>query len=78
MVIVPFSDLKSDTLDVLVNQRNADGVLILLPKYTRRTKETQLEAFRQLEADLVNRKFNVPVYFAWEDASLQVTLISYS
>lgn len=72
MVIVPLSELTSDSLDTLINTRNADGLLILLPKYTRRTKESQIESWRQLESDLLQKRFNIPIYFAWEDAALQV------
>eukprot|EP01116_Phalansterium_solitarium_P008752 TRINITY_DN22717_c0_g1_i1.p1 TRINITY_DN22717_c0_g1~~TRINITY_DN22717_c0_g1_i1.p1 ORF type:complete len:559 (-),score=186.63 TRINITY_DN22717_c0_g1_i1:86-1705(-) len=68
IVVVPLRDFKASQMDEILFEREAGGLLVLLPKSD--FSGSLIDEWRRYEQQLAQKSVPVSVYFAFEDAEL--------
>jgi len=71
IVMIPLADFDVALLDELINERQAEALLILLPRDSSLLTPDLLQKWRGYETQLFEREVKIPVYFAFEDQELK-------
>jgi len=71
VVVVPLAALTPAKLRTLLRTRLASALLLVLPRDLDTLSASALQRFRQLEKYLATQQWDVPIYFAFDDAYLQ-------
>src|SRR5690349_14727093 len=71
VVVVPVAALTPAKLRTLLRTRLASALLLVLPRDLATLSATAQSRLRALESHLATRQWDVPIYFAFDDAHLE-------